>query len=125
MDDLTTLLPISRATWTLVVAGVTTLAFVLSAFACDRLGHTIISPFLGSRSHEAVALGAFCFAAPTNRHAAGAARGGVAGRTKTKPWPFLSQTEAVGSLFPSVIRRNYEHGSAERGCMPSNPNVFS
>jgi hypothetical protein len=48
MDDLTTLLPISRATWTLVVAGVTTLAFVLSAFACDRLGHKIISPFLAA-----------------------------------------------------------------------------
>ena len=48
MDDLTTLLPISRATWTLAVAGVTTLAFVLSAFACDRLGHKIISPFLAA-----------------------------------------------------------------------------
>ena len=48
MDDLATLLPISKATWLLIVAGVTTLAFALSAFACDRLGHAIISPFLAA-----------------------------------------------------------------------------
>ena len=48
MDDLATLLPTSKATWLLIVAGVTTLAFALSAFACDRLGHTIISPFLAA-----------------------------------------------------------------------------
>ena len=46
MDDLATLLPTSKATWLLIVAGVTTLAFALSAFASDRLGHTIVSPFL-------------------------------------------------------------------------------
>jgi hypothetical protein len=32
----------------LIVAGVTTLAFASSAFACDRLGRTIISPFLAA-----------------------------------------------------------------------------
>ena len=48
MDDLPTLLPTSKATWLLIVAGVTTLAFALSAFACDRLGHAIISPFLAA-----------------------------------------------------------------------------
>ena len=48
MDDLATLLPTSKATWLLIVAGVTTLAFALSAFACDRLGHTIVSPFLAA-----------------------------------------------------------------------------
>ena len=55
MDDLATLLPTSKATWLLIVAGVTTLAFALSAFASDRLGHTIISPFL--------AIGAWLFGA--------------------------------------------------------------
>jgi hypothetical protein len=49
MDELATLLPTSTATWLLpIVAGVTTLAFALSAFACARLGHTIISPFLAA-----------------------------------------------------------------------------
>ena len=48
MDDLATLLPTSKATWLLIVAGVTTLAFALSAFASDRLGHTIVSPFLAA-----------------------------------------------------------------------------
>jgi len=32
--------------WLLILAGITTLAFAL--FACDRLGHTIISPFLAA-----------------------------------------------------------------------------
>jgi hypothetical protein len=49
MDDLTALLPISRETWTLVVAGITTLSFALSAFACDR-------PFL---AEDAWLFGAF------------------------------------------------------------------
>ena len=48
MDDLVTLLPTSKATWVLVITGVTTLAFALSAFACDRSGHTIISPFFAA-----------------------------------------------------------------------------
>jgi hypothetical protein len=48
MDELATLLPTSTATWLLIVAAVTTLAFALSAFACDRLGRTIISPFLAA-----------------------------------------------------------------------------
>ena len=41
MDTLAILLPISRATWLLVITSVTTVAFALSAFACDRLGRTI------------------------------------------------------------------------------------
>ena len=48
MDDLTTLFPASKVTWLLVVAGVTTLAFTSSAFACDRLGYKIFSPFLAA-----------------------------------------------------------------------------
>ena len=32
-----------------VITSVTTVAFALSAFACDRLGRTIISPFSCSR----------------------------------------------------------------------------
>jgi hypothetical protein len=48
MDDLATLIPNSMATRLLVIAGVTTLGFALSAFACDRLGHKIISPFLAA-----------------------------------------------------------------------------
>jgi hypothetical protein len=48
LDDLVTLLPTSKATWPLVVTGVTTLAFALSAFACDRSGHRIISPFFAA-----------------------------------------------------------------------------
>ncbi len=48
LEDLATLLPTSKATWLLVVTGVTTLSFVLSAFACDRLGHKIISPFFAA-----------------------------------------------------------------------------
>jgi hypothetical protein len=48
MDDLATLLPTSKATWLLIILGVTALAFASSAFACDRLGHTIISPFLAA-----------------------------------------------------------------------------
>ena len=48
LEDLATLLPTSKATWLLVVTGVTTLAFVLSAFACDRLGQKIISPFFAA-----------------------------------------------------------------------------
>jgi hypothetical protein len=48
MDDLAALLSISKATLLLIVALVTTLAFALSAFACDRLGHKIVSPFLAA-----------------------------------------------------------------------------
>jgi hypothetical protein len=48
MHDLPTLLPASKATWLLILAGVTTLAFALSAFAGDRLGYKIISPFLAA-----------------------------------------------------------------------------
>ena len=48
MDELTTLFRTSTATWLLIVAGVTTLAFALSAFTCDRMGRTIISPFLAA-----------------------------------------------------------------------------
>ena len=48
MDYLSVPLSISTATWLLILAGITTLAFALSAFACDRLGHKIISPFLAA-----------------------------------------------------------------------------
>jgi hypothetical protein len=48
MDDLWALFPTSKATWLLVVAGVTTAAFALSAFALDRSGHKIISPFFAA-----------------------------------------------------------------------------
>jgi hypothetical protein len=56
MDDLWALLPTSKATWLLVVTGVTTLAFALAAFAFDRAGHRIISPFFAA---GAWLLGAF------------------------------------------------------------------
>jgi hypothetical protein len=48
MDELAALFPTSTATRLLILAGVATLAFALSAFACDRLGHKIISPFLAA-----------------------------------------------------------------------------
>jgi hypothetical protein len=48
MDDLATLFPISKATELLIATGITTLAFALSALACDRLGHRILSPFLAA-----------------------------------------------------------------------------
>ena len=48
MDDLWALFPTSKATWLLVVTGVATVAFALSAFALDRSGHKIISPFFAA-----------------------------------------------------------------------------
>ena len=48
IDDLLAQLPTARATWVLILTGLTGIAFSLSAFACDRLGHTIISPFLAA-----------------------------------------------------------------------------
>jgi cytochrome b subunit of formate dehydrogenase len=48
IDDLLAQLPTARATWVLILTGLTGIAFYLSAFACDRLGHTIISPFLAA-----------------------------------------------------------------------------
>jgi hypothetical protein len=59
MGDLPTLLPTSRAIWLLVIAGVTALAFVLSALACDRLGYKIISPFLAAGAWSSGALRRF------------------------------------------------------------------
>jgi hypothetical protein len=56
MGDLVGFLAISKATLLLIVSVVTTLAFALSAFACDRLGHKIVSPFLAA---GAWLLGAF------------------------------------------------------------------
>ena len=47
MPDLFALVPTSK-TWLLVVTGMTLLAFALSAFACDRLGYKIVSPFLAA-----------------------------------------------------------------------------
>jgi hypothetical protein len=46
MDYVGTLRPSSTVACLLIIAGVTTAAFALSAFTCDRLGQTIISPFL-------------------------------------------------------------------------------
>jgi hypothetical protein len=48
MDDLWALFPTSKATWLLVIAGVTTLAFTFAAFVLDRSGHRIISPFFAA-----------------------------------------------------------------------------
>ncbi len=48
IDDLLAQLQIARSTWVLILTGVTSLAFALSAFACDQLGRTIISPFLAA-----------------------------------------------------------------------------
>jgi len=47
IDDLLPLLPgpMTRATTVLILTGITGLAFALSAFACDRLGHKLIAPF--------------------------------------------------------------------------------
>jgi hypothetical protein len=45
MDELAALFPTSTATSLLVLAGITTLAFALSAFASDRLEHKIVIPF--------------------------------------------------------------------------------
>jgi hypothetical protein len=58
VDDLLALLPTTKATWLLVIAGLTMLAFGLSAFACDRLGHKIISPFLAAGAWLSAAFGA-------------------------------------------------------------------
>jgi hypothetical protein len=48
MDGLAAFLPSLTTTRLLMVAGVTTLAFALSAFACDRRSHKIVSPFLAA-----------------------------------------------------------------------------
>jgi hypothetical protein len=48
MRDLFALIPTSKSTWLLAATGVTLLAFAFSAFACDRLGYKIISPFLAA-----------------------------------------------------------------------------
>ena len=49
IDDLLAQLPGARATWVLVLTGVIGQAFAFSAFACDRLGHRIISPLSSCR----------------------------------------------------------------------------
>jgi hypothetical protein len=48
MDNFVPFLPTSTATRLLIVAGITMLAFTLSAAACDRLGYKIVSPFLAA-----------------------------------------------------------------------------
>jgi hypothetical protein len=58
MGDLFALVPTAKSTWLLVATGVTMLAFALSAFACDRLGHKIISPFLAAGAWLSAAFGA-------------------------------------------------------------------
>jgi len=57
MGDLLALAPTSKSTWLLVATGVTMLAFALSAFACDRLGHKILSPFLAAGAWLSAAFG--------------------------------------------------------------------
>jgi hypothetical protein len=57
MGDLLALAQTSKSTWLLVAIGVTMLAFALSAFACDRLGYTIISPFLAAGAWLSAAFG--------------------------------------------------------------------
>ena len=60
IDDLLALLPGSatRATWVLVLTGVTGLAFAMFAFACDRLGHKLIAPFLAAGAWLCAGFGA-------------------------------------------------------------------
>jgi hypothetical protein len=57
IDDQLAQLQIARATWVLILTGVTGLAFTLSAFACDQLGRTIISPFLAAGAWLCAAFG--------------------------------------------------------------------
>jgi hypothetical protein len=58
MPDLFALIPTSsKSTLLLVLTGVTLLAFALSAFACDRLGYKIISPFLAAGAWLSAAFG--------------------------------------------------------------------
>ena len=59
IDDLLALLgPVTRATWVLALTGITGLAFALSAFACDRLGHKLIAPFLAAGAWLCAGFGA-------------------------------------------------------------------
>jgi hypothetical protein len=58
IDELLALLPATKATWMLILTGVIGLAFVLSAFACDRLGYKIIAPFLAAGAWLSAAFGA-------------------------------------------------------------------
>ena len=48
MNELAAVFPASTATRLLIVAAITMLAFTASAVTCDRLGHKIVSPFLGA-----------------------------------------------------------------------------
>ena len=48
MNDLLTLLPATKSTWLLIVTCITGVAFTLSAIACDRLEHKLISPLLAA-----------------------------------------------------------------------------
>jgi hypothetical protein len=57
IDDPVALLPTAKATWLLVLTGITMLAFALSAFVFDRLGHKIISPFLAAGAWLSAAFG--------------------------------------------------------------------
>jgi tellurite resistance protein TehA-like permease len=58
IDDLAAQLSATKATWVLILTGVTGLAFALSAFAYDRLGHRIISAFLAAGAWLCAAFGA-------------------------------------------------------------------
>ena len=57
MDNPLAMLPSSKITWLLVLTSITTLAFALSAYACDRWGHKIISPFLAAGAWLSAAFG--------------------------------------------------------------------
>jgi hypothetical protein len=50
MDDLATFLSASTAAWLLILAGVTTLAFALSAFACESSAY-FLQPARGCPVH--------------------------------------------------------------------------
>jgi hypothetical protein len=59
IDDLLGQLPgpVTRATWILILTGITGLAFALPAFAFDRLGHKVIAPFLAAGAWLCAGLG--------------------------------------------------------------------
>lgn len=59
MNDLLALLPATKSTWLLIVTCITGVAFTLSAIACDRLGHKLISALLAAGAWLSAAFAAF------------------------------------------------------------------
>jgi hypothetical protein len=120
MDDLATLLPISRATWLLVVAGITTLAFALSAFACDRLGHTIISPFLaaGAWLSGAFAVLVWFWREPRSCLAAASKITGQAPGTERNRWDFSALKISTSGRGSDARRRNESSQNLFHGIIP-------